>query len=335
MPTVGLHASTRAEEAVRAVLPPSTKLHRPSQKSRADLVIAGVPVEIKWVGEGWLGDVRQLITRDHRPGIVVARRMSKGAQEALRDAGIGWVDETGAAEIAIGSIIVSRTGTEPAHAPKPPQWTPSVLAVAEALLCGTRATVTAVKQATTLSTGSCTNALRTLTDLGLLAAEKGRGRGSARRIVDPDRLLADYASAAIALRKPTSLQLAVTWRDPITGIAELGDLLDHDGIAWAATSAAAAGVLAPHLGSVRTGEIYVAAESLVGLHGIAKLAGLRAIEGGRLMLRPFPTVATRQLSSQVEGLRVAPWPRVYADLRISGVRGEEAAEHLREVMTRE
>jgi len=32
------------------------------------------------------------------------------------------------------------------------------------------------------------------------------------------------------------------------------------------------------------------------------------------------------------GIRVVPWPRVYADLRLVGVRGEDAAEHLREVM---
>ena len=63
----------------------------------------------------------------------------------------------------------------------------------------------------------------------------------------------------------------------------------------------------------------------------AAAVNLRPIEGGRLTLRPFPTVAVRALASKVDGLRVAPWPRVYVDLRRSGVRGEEAAEHLREV----
>ncbi len=62
------------------------------------------------------------------------------------------------------------------------------------------------------------------------------------------------------------------------------------------------------------------------------LADLRPIEGGRLTLRSFPTVAVRELAGEVGGLRVAPWPHVYVDLRRSGVRGEEAAEHLREVV---
>jgi len=38
------------------------------------------------------------------------------------------------------------------------------------------------------------------------------------------------------------------------------------------------------------------------------------------------------LTIKKEGLVFAPWPRVYTDLRQTGVRGEEAAEHLKEVM---
>jgi hypothetical protein len=92
----------------------------------------------------------------------------------------------------------------------------------------------------------------------------------------------------------------------------------------------AAAVLAPYLTSVATAEVYVAADTIAGLEAAAADAGLQPIDGGRLTLRPFPTVTSRRLSSQRERLRLAPWPRVYADLRLVGVRGEEAAEHLRE-----
>jgi hypothetical protein len=54
------------------------------------------------------------------------------------------------------------------------------------------------------------------------------------------------------------------------------------------------------------------------------------MDGGRLVLRPFPTPAGARLSKTIAGgLRSTLWPRVYADLRVSGVRGEDAAEHLR------
>jgi hypothetical protein len=48
-------------------------------------------------------------------------------------------------------------------------------------------------------------------------------------------------------------------------------------------------------------------------------------------LRSFPTLAIPRLAERVQDVVVAPWPRVYADLRPLGVRGEEAAEHLAEV----
>ncbi len=45
------------------------------------------------------------------PDVVAARKMSPGAQALLSDAGVGWVDEAGAAEISFGAIIVLRSGS--------------------------------------------------------------------------------------------------------------------------------------------------------------------------------------------------------------------------------
>ena len=324
----------RAEDAVRAVLPRAAKVRVGGHDAGVDIVVNGHPFGIKWIGDGRLADAKRVVsTRRGRPDIAVARRMSPGARETLAGAGIGWVDETGAAEIAAGTIVISRPGRPPKPTGAPKRWTPSVIAVAEALLCGTKATVAATEEATGLSNGSCTTALRVLTDFGLLEADAGRGRDSARRVADRDLLLDAYASAVEALPPTISLQIGVTWRDTIEGVALVGAKWDKAKVVWATSGAVAATVIAPHLTTVNAADVYVDAETILGLEAAAAAAaGLRPIEGGRLTLRPFPSVTVRRLATRVDGLMVAPWPRVFADVRTVGVRGEEAAEHLREVM---
>lgn len=176
----------RAREALLNVLPSSVAVDvRTGSDEAADLVVAGQALDVKWAGEGNLGDLRRLAARrKSRPVIVVARRLSPASRQLLSEAGIGWVDETGAAEIAVGTLVVSRTGRpQPADGLK--GWTPAVLAVAEALLCGVRATVSATEVATGLSTGSCTAALRFLANEGCCSptpsADVGQRGGSRTR----------------------------------------------------------------------------------------------------------------------------------------------------------
>ncbi len=324
----------RAEETVLAVLPRTANVRRGTTTDTAvDLTVNGQPLEIKWIGEGRLSDVRRLLAnRRERPLVAVARRLSPGARAALSEAGIGWADESGAAEIAVGTVVVSRSGVTDKRDKRPKGWTRSVLAVAEAALCGIRATASAMREATGLSMGSCVNALRVLTDLGLLEAAAARGRASARRVNDPDELLDAYATAAEALASDLRLEIGVTWRDLAEGVQSVARRWDSAGVDHAVTGALAAEALAPYLTSVPTAEVYVASGTIVGLEAAAASASLRPIEGGRLVLRPFPTVSTSRLAGDADGLSVAPWPRVYVDLLHAGVRGEDAAEHLKEAM---
>lgn len=324
----------RVTAALRSVLPPKVRVEvARSHGPNVDLKIASHRISARWAGSGSIGETRSILDASARPPeVVVARRMSPGTRELLSGRGIGWVDELGAAEIAIGTIVVSRTGRRPEPAKKPTGWTPAVLAVGEALLHGARATVAGVREATGLSSGSCTNALRMLTEQRLLAAEARRGRTSARRVVNAEGLLEAYAAAAVPLKPATSLTVGVTWRDPVAGLAELGRRWTALSLDWAATGAVAAAVLAPLLTTVASTTVYVDARTSAELEAIATRSDLRPIEGGRLTLAPFPTVATQRLAETIAGIRVAPWPRVYADLRAIGVRGEEAAEHLLEVI---
>ena len=322
----------RAERAFLDVLPPAVRAEAIARPSGPDFAICGQAIEVKWVGDGNLGDGRRVLDEPHRPDIVVGRRLSPGARHALAKAGISWVDETGAAEVAFGTMIVSKTGHPAPPSPRPARWTPAALAVAESLLCGAKATVSSTRQASGLSNGSCTNALRSLTEMHLLEADAARGRKAGRRVQDAQALLMAYATAADALRPTASLQVGVTWRDPVAGLIETGRKWTSRQMSWCATGASAAAVLAPHLTTISATEVYLDVDTVVGLQAVAADAGLRPIRGGRLTLRPMPTMGVRSLASEVGGLWVAPWPRVYVDLRTIGVRGEEAAEHLLEVM---
>lgn len=167
----------------------------------------------------------------------------------------------------------------------------------------------------------------------MLEADYARGRRSGRRLEDREALLDAYQDAVAKVRAKASIAVGVAPGSDVVGeVARAGKAWDESETAWAATGSVAAAVMAPLLTQVTTGVVYVGASNEFGLHQVAEVAGLRPIEGGRLTLACFPTVASNTLASRVDDLRVAPWPRVYVDLAAIGVRGEEAAEHLREVV---
>src|SRR5262249_3990468 len=140
----------RVLAAVRAVLPSQTRVVVSSEADGMRLSIQGVRVRARWAAEGWLAQVRRAL-EGNRVELVVARRLSPAARVMLSAAGVGWLDETGAAEVAMRSLVVSRTGDPSRLGPREARWTRSTFAVAEALLCAdTPATVSAMRAATGL-----------------------------------------------------------------------------------------------------------------------------------------------------------------------------------------
>lgn len=317
-----------------AVLPAGVEAKVRARGDESTISIGRQRLTVCWIGDGHLRDARRFLEAE--PGgstVAVARVLSSGAVEALREAGVGFVDETGAAEIAAGSVVVSRTGIDARSMDLPKRWVGSVFSVTEALLCGVEPKVHACADATGLSVGAATNALATLVEFGLLESDQARGPRSGRRLDDRDALLSAYQAAVASSRSKASITVGVApGVDVVGGVARAGSAWDDNDTAWAATGAIAAAVTAPLLTQVTAGTVYVEAANAFGLHQAAEIAGLRPIEGGRLTLACFPTVAANTLATRVEDLRVAPWPRVYVDLVALGVRGEEAAEHLREVV---
>jgi hypothetical protein len=293
--------------------------------------IQSVATEVAWLGRGWPRQVRELLDQPDRPDLVVASELSSGARALLADAGLSWVDGSGATRIAMPGVYIRVAADRPARTPKAGTgWTAGVLAVCEGLLTGTGGTVGEVVAATGLAPSTVASTLRFLQDGHLLEAAAARGRNARRTVVDAWQLLDAYAAAAARLRREDSIRVGVLWRDPARGASDLGARLAANGIAWSVTGALAADVLAPYLSEVAPLEIYLDAKTVPELRQVARGIGLSEAAGGRLLLRPFPTPARDALSTTVGGQRLAAWPRVFSDLRTIGVRGEEAAEHLLE-----
>lgn len=328
----------RATAALAAVLPvgaqPET-LGGPS--GRVLLSSGGKAVEVVWLERGWPREVRRALQAATAPDVVVAPALSPGARRLLDDSGTSWVDESGDAQIALDGVVVVRRGVAAPRVPRSGtvRWNPTLQAVCEALLVGIPGTGQAVSRATGLSLAGCLTALKRLTDDGLLVSAAARGPGSARTVVDPDELLDRYARAVDDSAVLPSLTVGVLWRDPLREVSALGARWHEMGVDWAVTSALAAAVIAPAQTAPSPWEVCVGVATPAGLAGLAASSGLRVVEGGRLRIHPFPTAGTKALSAPTpSGVRAVPWPRAYAGLRGLGVRGDEAADALREVAGR-
>ena len=277
--------------ALRGVMPPAARVEILGESGADSLLrLNGRRLSVRWVSRGWPRDLTNALNQRPLPDVVIAPQMSPGAQDVARRHSIGWLDESGAAEISTPTLLVVRSGSH-RFTPEPSDWRPSTLGISEALLSGVRGTVDTISRATGYSPRSAQVGLAFLETRGLLLAEKRRGPDAARRVAEWDRLLDEYAEAAARLAPTLRLEVGILWRDPASELRDLGDRWAQRRISWAVTGAMA---------------------------------------GGRLILRPFPSAGTRHLTTDTDGLRIAPWPRIFADLRHLGVRGEEAAEHLRD-----
>jgi hypothetical protein len=328
--------SDRAVRAFEAVLPRGTHVKAAAVEDRdATVSVAGRRLRLRWLPVGWPGQLVEALKSRPRPDIVVARQLSPGARALADRERVGWVDESGAAEISIGTILISRTGSPVASLHSAVGWRPTTLAVCEVVLTGCPATVSAVVAATGLAMSSATTSLKFLAAQGFLAGDADRGWQSGRHVADHDGLLDAYAVAAERLRRPVSIRAGVLWRDPLDSVAGAGRLWTEAGIGWAVTSALSAAAWAPVMTEVTPIEVYVAGTTPGDLRKALFAADLKEIEGGRLQLRPFPTPAGSRVTTEIRpGLRSVLWPRAFADLRTAGVRGDDAAEHLREEMSR-
>ena len=288
-----------------------------------------------WAGDGWPADVDRLLAHAPRPDVVVARRFSDGARARLADRQIGWVDESGEANVVLPSgLVVVREGSEELPAQSiGDHWNQSMLTVAEAILAGVNPTVEAVQAETGLSRGASANALTRFEARGRLARPgPKRGPGSRRQIQDIENFIDDYVIAAADFRRRQRVRkLHRLMADPLYVLRdEMGPVLRSMGAKWALTGAAASMLLAPYLTDFTVLELYVDGDHFEGPDLPRYLESREVSKGHVIEVRQLPTPMSVR-GPEIDRVQVALPARVYADLNAAGGRLAEAGQHLREV----
>jgi hypothetical protein len=311
------------------------------------LNIASEPTQLRvqWIGNGWPQDVRAALADlaidegDPWPRdlVLVGKRLSPGSIELLEGLNGNWADEAGNAEILAPGVLVSRRGGRPKAAERTIAWSGSALDIAELLLSrqwpegfGT----SELANWTGWSAPRISQLLSTFDRRGWTVKQgPARGRGSRRELVDPGGLLEEWGNGILEGEDAIVREASRT-------IADIGEFMRDDlapalnqNLSWALGGWAASEELAPYLTTIPTLQIYVHEDDLwEPLDEALRTAGLKEVsEGGRVQFKRATSNILERATS-ANGLSVVSAPRVYADLLQLGPRGEEAAEHLKEVV---
>jgi len=314
-------------------------------ESGADLVVRTrdgreIEIEVKWAGEGWPQDVRRVAARvgEKWPenAVVLARSLSPGAIEWLRERGANWADEAGQARIVgpDGLIVIRELAQPPDRrsAPRSFSWSKSAIAIAEAILArqDRPLRVAELAEESDWSTAQAAKVLKAFDYQGWTAKQgASRGIGAHRALVDADGLLAAWSAAVGGSPRATRIAHRAT-KDVMTLLRD--DLVPALGrtSGWAVSGWAGLELAAPFATTTPNLHIYIAdTDFATPLSDAIEGAGLREVdEGGRVT---FWAADARifGFSRQVEDVPVVSAPRLFADLSSFGSRGGDAADHVK------
>lgn len=299
-----------------------------------------IEIEVKWAGEGWPQDVRRVAAavgeRWPENAILLARSLSPGAIEWLRERGANWADEAGQARIiGPGGLVVIREFVRPPEMRSAPgrfSWSKSAISVAEAILAreDRPLRVAELAEESDWSTAQVAKVLAAFDDQGWTAKHgASRGPGSHRALVDADDLLAAWSAAvggapraARSAHRATKDVMPLLRDDLVPALARTAG--------WAVSGWAGLELAAPFATTTPSLHIYVADTAFAApLSEAIEEAGLREVdEGGRVT---FWAEDARifAFSRQIESVPVVSAPRLFADLSSFGGRGGDAADHVK------
>lgn len=335
----------RWQKILASVLQGATVEAAPGSRD-ADLVIRTrdgreIEIEVKWAGEGWPQDVRRVVAsvgaRWPENAVLLARSLSPGAIEWLRERGANWADEAVQARIiGPGGLVVIREFAQPPDrrsVPRPFSWSKSAIAIAEGILAreDRPLRVAELAEDSDWSTAQAAKVLMAF-DKQSWTAKHGasRGSGAQRSLVDADGLLAAWSAAVADSLPPTRIAhratkdvMALLHNDLVPALERTMD--------WAVSGWAGLELAAPFATATSSLHIYVADTAFAApLSDAIEEAGLHEVdEGGRVT---FWAADARifALSRQVEGIPVVSAPRLFADLSSFAGRGGDAADHVKE-----
>lgn len=336
----------RLSSALARVLERPVSIHGTDHRSaRATLVVgnAAHELELRWVGRGWPADLEQALGSVPDPWprqlVLVGQRFSPGAIDELTQRRANWLDETGTARIETDTgLLVFREPDEAAAERRMPhgfRWAPSSLEIAEWLLTDPPREAFNAREFADRSGWSyaqTTKVLRQLNARGWVKKTGGsRGVGSGWQLGDPDGLLEAWATYLVSHR-PETVGAHRVLRDPMQfARTELAQTLSP-AMQWALSGWAGLELAAPFVTTVPVIHVSVDTNALVDgrLRQAMRTLSLREVrEGARIEFLALSKFSL-SLSHEFRGLPVVSPPRLYADLRTLGGRGDEAAEHLRQ-----
>jgi hypothetical protein len=302
-----------------------------------------IAIEVKWAGEGWPQDVRRAASEVPDPWppevVVLARQLSPGAIDWLRERGANWADEVGQARIlGPGGLIVIR---EPRVAPaersaRSFRWSPSALTIAEAILSRPDGPLRSAElaRASEWSVPQAANVLKAFDAQGWTVKRgSARGPGAHRELIDADALLAAWSSGVAQAPRRTRVAHRAT-RDVLALLREqLAPALGKDDVGWALSRWAGLELAAPFATTTPSLHVYVAADDFAGpLSDAIERAGLREVdEGGRVTFWAADA-RTLAFATRREEIPIVSPPRLFADLTALGGRGQDAADHVKELL---
>lgn len=297
-----------------------------------------VAIEARWAGEGWPQDVRNVLGASRASSdantVVVARHLSPGSIELLRDQDANWADESGQARIIgpHGLLVIREPVTARKREPSAFAWSPSALSIAETLLASPDRPVL-TEELAELSGWSASQTASVLKafDAQGWTVKRGpvRGPSAYRELGDAEGMLDAWSRRLIDAPREVRYahRAGSDTMDLLTNA--LRPALDEH-VQWAVSGWAGLELAAPYATGVPSLHIYVPTEDFVSRLSLAiDTAGLREVKDAGLVTFWATERRIVRLASTHHGIPVVSPPRLYADLDGLGARGHDAAAHVR------